>query len=230
MELGACLMAFLPASMLKAFLFSFFGLCSSVLIIFLSIRLSIDLFVLLSFSISKIDQYVDYVARSRSLSSWSEGERALGVVIPTRFPCISYSHRSILSSTRVSYSLIFALFFLFVCIFNRTTGTQNFIALKSLPFLSQPIQSIKGRSGVNMASFYDELEEIAGYGEEPPYEEDQRDTEVRGPEAHVYALMNTYKLKKFFDRRAGTFRRYAKRLFYYGSHVQFSGSERLSMF
>lgn len=148
---------------------------------------------------------MDYVARS--LSSWSEGERALGVVIPTRFPCISYSHRSILSSTRVSYSLIFALFFLFVCIFNRTTGTKNFIALKSLPFLSQPIQSIKGRSGVNMASFYDELEEIAGYGEEPPYEEDQRDTEVRGPEAHVYALMNTYKFKKFFDRRAGTFRR-----------------------
>jgi len=44
-----------PASMLKAFLCSFFGLCSSVLIIFLSIRLSIDLFVLLSFSISKID-------------------------------------------------------------------------------------------------------------------------------------------------------------------------------
>ena len=81
-----------------------------------------------------------------------------------------------------------------------------------------------------MASFYDELEEIAGYGEEPPYEEAKRDTEVRGPEAHVYALMNTYQFKKFFDRRAGTFRRYAKRLFYYGSHVQFSGSERLSMF
>lgn len=107
---------------------------------------------------------------------------------------------------------------------------NQIIALKSLPFLSQPIQSIKGRSGVNMASFYDELEEIAGYGEEPPYEEDQRDTEVRGPEAHVYALMNTYKFQKFFDRRAGTFRRYAKRLLYYGSHVQFSGSERLSMF
>ncbi|CAJ1957491.1 unnamed protein product [Sphenostylis stenocarpa] len=107
------------------------------------------LFYLIDFFSPFLTWYVDYVARSRSLSSWSEGERALGVVIPTRFPCISYSHRSILSSTRVSYSLIFALFFLF------------------------------GRSGVNMASFYDELEEIAGYDEEPPYEEDQRDTEAR---------------------------------------------------
>ena len=31
-----------------------------------------------------------------------------------------------------------------------------------------------------MASFYDELEEIAGYGEEPPYEEDKRVTLLRG--------------------------------------------------
>jgi len=35
-----------------------------------------------------------------------------------------------------------------------------------------------------MASFYDELEEIAGYDEEPPYEEDKKDTEVWGLEAH----------------------------------------------
>ncbi|KAK7322024.1 hypothetical protein VNO80_35208 [Phaseolus coccineus] len=40
-----------------------------------------------------------------------------------------------------------------------------------------------------MASFYDELEEIAGYGEEPPYEEDKRDTEVRGPEAHAFDVL-----------------------------------------
>jgi len=39
----------------------------------------------------------------------------------------------------------------------------------------------------------------------------------------VYTLMNTFKFKKFFDRRPDMFPRYAKRLFYYGSHVQFSG-------
>lgn len=81
---------------------------------------------------------------ARSLSSWSERERALGVVIPTRFRCISYSHRKTLPSTRVSYFLFWSFKASFLYVFSTAIpGTKNFIAFQSLPFLSQPVQSIK---------------------------------------------------------------------------------------
>ncbi|CAJ1965554.1 unnamed protein product [Sphenostylis stenocarpa] len=85
-------------------------------------------------------EYVDYVARSRSLSSWSEGERALGVVIPTRFPCISYSHRSILSSTRVSYSLLF-LILPFHMYFQLHNWNQKFHCLEE-PSILKPANPV----------------------------------------------------------------------------------------
>jgi len=77
---------------------------------------------------------VDYGVRS--LSSWSERERALGVVIPTRFRCISYSHRNTIPSTRVSYSLYFEAVTKFELVqYNEEKGLESRVptfALRSL--------------------------------------------------------------------------------------------------